>query len=331
MNKMIDSEKLYTYFNTHLGPLTPSTNNYYSCTCPICGKKDKLAVNFIYKTARCFRGCFSGFAVDIIMIYNGISYFEAYELIDSMEPGLLRVPCTVNKAQKSSIQLPRGFHLILEGNTNMAHRARTYLQDRNFDLNYMDRLGVGYCIDEDKDPLNNFFGRIIIPFKRNGVLIYFIGRTFIDDYQRYKNPPASKNIGKSEVLFNEEALFIQKKVYLFEGWADASTIGPTGVSQQGALPGLIQRNIIIKSPIEELILVPDAGFYSNGLAAARDLMKHKKVKVLNLDYYQEMGIGKDANELGKETIYNQEEKTQWMDDKFLFHQFKVYANKRIVI
>jgi hypothetical protein len=266
-------------------------------------------------------------------MYHGIGYFEAHELIDSMDSGILRIPTTIARIKRiSKIKLPHGYHPILEGTTSLAYRAREYLQGRNFDLNYLDRIGVGYCNEEHKDPRLNYFGYIIVPFKRNGVLTYFLGRDYIDNFVRYKNPfKEDCGIGKSEVLFNEEALFIKKKIYLTEGWTCAATIGSAGVSHQGEKPGIIQRNTIIKSPVEEVIIVPDADFYVNGLITARNLMQYKKIKVVNLDWFQEKGIGKDVNELGKETLLMQEEKTPWMDSKFLYHQMKVYANKRIVI
>jgi hypothetical protein len=161
-------------------------------------------------------------------------------------------------------------------------------------------------------------------------MVYYLGRDFIGNYLRYKNPlKEDYGIGKSDVIFNEEALHIFNKVYITEGWTCAATIGENGISHQGEKPGVIQRNMIIKSEVEEVIIVPDASFYVNGLHTARELMKHKKVKVINLDWFQEMKIGKDVNEIGKEALFSTEETTPWIDTKFLFAQFKIYANRRI--
>jgi hypothetical protein len=328
---MIDRDKLYTYLDKFHGPIEMSTNGWHTCDCLLCGKKKKFAINFSYLTGKCWSGCFSGFIIDAIRLSYGLSYFEAHELIDAQESGMLKIPSGVSKAQREAkIALPYGYHPILEGTTNLAYRAREYLQNRGFDLNYLDRIGVGYCNEIHENPVENYFGRIIIPLKKNGILSYFIGRDFIGDYLRYKNPAKELcGTGKADLLFNEEALFIHKKVYLTEGWACAATMGPEGISQQGSIPSTIQRNVIIKSPVEEVIIVPDAGFYSHGLQAAREIMRHKKVKVINLDYFEQTGIGKDINDIGKENLWATENKTQWIDVKFLFHQMKVYANKRI--
>ena len=324
---MINREKVYTYVGQYFGNLQQSTNGWFSCDCPVCNGKNKLAINFNYLIAKCWRGCVNGFLIDIIKDYNGITTLEAHELIDSMEPTTLRIPAIVNRADRNSkIKLPKGYHSILDGNGSLAVRAREYLQSRNFDLNYLDRIGVGYCDEEDENPKESYLGYIIIPFKRDGCLVYYIGRTFIDDFNRYKNPAKELcNVGKSEVIFNEEALYIEPKVYITEGWSCAATIGKKGVSQQGSSPSLIQRNNILRSPVKELVIVPDAEFYMQGLQAARYFIEHKKVKVVNMDQFKLDGLGKDINEVGLENLLNQEEKTNWLDQKFLYQQLKVYA------
>jgi len=323
---MIDRDKMFSYMNKFHGPLTPSTNNYYSCDCPICGGKNKFAVNFNYLTGKCWKGCFNGFLLDVLRLYHQISYFEAHELIDQQEVQI-HIPAAVNRVGKNAkISLPSGFHSILDGNGSLAIRARDYLEGRGFDLNYLDRIGVGYVNIEHTNPLENYFGRIIVPFKRDGVLSYFIGRTFIDDFLRYKNPAKSLcGVGKSDLFFNEEAFYISPKVYITEGWACAASIRQCGASQQGSSPSLIQRNIIIKSPVQEVVLVPDAFFYAQGLQAARQLIQHKKVKVINLDEFEAQGLGKDVAEIGIENLYALEARTPWMDPAFLYKQLKIYA------
>jgi hypothetical protein len=324
---MIDREKVYTYMDHYHGPLELSTNGWYSCSCPICGKK-KFAVNFIYLIGKCWTGCVNTFLIDIIRQYHGINYFEALELIDQQEPGLINLPAAVSRVSKSKVQLPKGYHPILEGNTSFAVRAREYLEGRGFDLNYLDRIGIGYCNEADENPKDNYLGYIIIPFKREGILTYFIGRDFIGNHERYKNPAKEiYNVGKSTVIFNEEALYIESKVYLTEGWSCAATIQRKGISQQGSTPSVIQRNMIIKSPITEVVVVPDAGFYFQGLQAARFFLPYKKVKVVNMDFFNLSGIGKDVNEIGLENLYNLESKTPYTDQNFLYKQLKAYNNK----
>lgn len=320
---MIDRDKMFSYMNKFHGPVSQSTNGFYDCLCPVCGKR-KFAFNPTYLTGKCWTGCFSGFLVDAVRIFHQISYFEAHELIDSM-PEVLHIPASVNRAAKNArISLPRGFHSILDGNGSLGQRARDYLEGRGFDLNLMDRLGVGYVDVQDTNPLLDYFGRVIIPLKRDGSLMYYLGRTFIDDYMRYKNPSKQLcGIGKSELFFGEENLYTQKSVFLTEGWACSATLG-NALSMQGSVASLIQRNIIIKSPVEQINITVDAGFYLNGLSIARHLLPYKKVKVLNLDWFKQNKIGKDPNEVGRENISNLEKDTPFMDQRLLYIEMKKY-------
>lgn len=315
---------MFSYMNKFHGPVSQSTNGFYDCLCPVCGKR-KFAFNPTYLTGKCWTGCFNGFLVDAVRIFHQISYFEAHELIDSMPESLLHIPASVNRAAKNArISLPRGFHSILDGAGTLAQRARDYLEGRNFDLNLMDRLGVGYVDVQDTNPLLDYFGRVIIPLKRDGSLAYFLGRTFIDDYLRYKNPSKElSGVGKSELFFGEENLYTQKSVFLTEGWACSATMR-NGISMQGSVASLIQRNIILKAPVEQINITVDAGFYQNGLAIARHLLPFKKVKVLNLDWFEQNKIGKDPNAIGRENVLSLEAETPYMDQRLLYTEMKKY-------
>lgn len=315
---MINREKVYTYFLKFHGPVQPSTNGWYSCECPICGKY-KFAINLDYLTGKCWRGCFNGFLIDVIQRYHGITHFETLDFIDSMESMLVsRLYQSVKKAKECELLLPQNYKPILSGDSVLAIRARNYLKGRGFDLNYLDRIGVGYCDEPSEDLKENYFGYIIIPFKCRGLIVYFIGRDFIGNQDRYKNPSKEKiGIGKGEVFFNEEAFILQNRVYLTEGWACAATIGEQGVSMQGSILGVKQRNIVIKSSIKELIIIPDAGCYINGLKMAIDLLPYKQIKVINLKHFQELELGKDVNEIGRERVLDFEGSINWFNDSTL--------------
>jgi len=323
---MIDRDKVYAYFAKFHGLTEPSSNGWYTCQCPICGKM-KFAVNLNYLIGKCWRGCFKNqFLISIIQIYHDITYFEARELIDSMDVGITKVPQAIkNITRSTNVLLPKGYRPILSGSTVLANRARNYLKGRGFDLNYLDIIGVGYCDESTESIKDNYFGYIIIPFKRRGKLVYFIGRDFIGNFERYKNPDKAKiGAGKGEFFFNEEALWIQDKVYLTEGWACAATIRNQGISMQGSTWSTIQRNIIINSPINELIIIPDAGFYTSGIDMAYELFSvkdnTKRIKVLNLDPCKREGLGKDVNEIGKDIIFEIESQTPWVNLSFLFKE-----------
>lgn len=325
---MISKEKIFGYMEKFHSPVEQSTNGWFTAVCPFCGK-EKLAFQPDYRIVKCWKGCIRGFITDLIQKYHGISYFEANEFLDASESGIA-IPWKSPVQSKSKLLLPTGFVPILFGDTVLGKRARKYLSGRGFDLNYLDRLGVGYCMEHTEDKTEDFFGYIIIPFRCRSKLVYYIGRDFLGNQLRYKNPSREKfNIGKSEMFFNEEALYLQSKVYITEGWACAATIGPKGLSMQGSIMSTIQRNTVMLSDAEEIVFIPDAGYYSHGLEMAVPLVKEKKIKVLNLNKLFNRGLGKDVNEIGADKIYELENESPYLDAKILFHEKMKFGNRQL--
>ena len=156
---MIDSDKIYAYFEDNHGPLERSTNGWYEGECPFCRKR-KLYVNPEYFTVKCYRGCYRGSVISFVKEYFNCLYFEAATILRDIVPGMRldKYMDIVSKPKKDMV-LPDGYNKILDGQNPMARRARNYLKDRGFNLNYLDMIGVGYADDGD------YFGYIIIPFK----------------------------------------------------------------------------------------------------------------------------------------------------------------------
>jgi len=317
---MIDPGQAFAYFDRNHGPLKPSTNGWYEARCPYCDS-NKMAVSFDYFLARCWKGCFEKtFIKNFIAKYEDIRHFEVEELLESYES----VPLDFTFIDRtiveiSPVELPRGYKSILGGRGALGDRARNYLSGRGFDLDYLDNIGIGYCNDHDSE--DDYFGYIIIPFKRRGKLAYFIGRDFIGNKLRYKNPPKSRfGVGKSELLFNEEVLYLQDRVFLAEGWADAATMGPKGISMQGLDLGVFQASTIINSPVQEIVVVLDAGQYKQGLKQALKLYKFKIVKVLDLKTLGDWGT--DINEIGAEVIEGLAQTATPLDFTSLYNQLR---------
>lgn len=294
---MLSRKKIYTYFDQNFDGLIRSTNGWYSCTCPYCGR-DKLAVHLDYARVKCWKGCVNSYIPYFVKDYEGVSYLQAIEILETQQEKLVKIPFKVEAAVKSDVVLPEGYRSILEDSL-LGDKARKYLTDRGFDLNYLDAIGIGYCNQRSNKPQEDYFGFIIIPFRRDKKLAYYIGRNFIAAEPRYKNPAKEKfGVGKADVLFNEQALYLHDKIYVTEGWADAASCGDQGVSIQGLQFSRWQYNSFVKSPVKEIVMIPDKGAYKDGLKNVRRLVEHKKVKVLNLDDFD----GKDVNEIGFEKI-----------------------------
>ena len=309
---MLNTNKAFTYFVNEFSA-TASTKGWYAFKCPFCGdlrERKKCAVHLQSKTVKCWVCGYKKSIIDFVMDYEDVPYFDAKSIINNCSETSvdLSIINNVRRERISEIRLPEGYTPISEGNGVMATRARNYLQNRGFDLEEMDRVGIGYSATQTEDKNTNFFGYIIIPFKRRGSLVYYIGRDYVGNFLRYKNPPTDVfNVGKSELVFNEDALDLYDECFVFEGWADAMTVGRTATSTQGWNLSPAQFKIYAESGCRSLVFVPDAGADDRG-----DLFYHKALRVADtfLDYKDEVyvidlngvGSGKDANELGKDKI-----------------------------
>jgi len=318
-----DPYRAFAYFNNNYalkrGTVGQNGGMHYLFECPFCFKRygDKKAfVNVELGYVKCWRGCFSGGVFQFIMDTENVSYIRAKEIIHNTKPEKFSIE-TINEIvvdkKMRGIELPYSYKSLLYGNGSMAKRARRYLSERGFNLEQLDQQGIGYCderyrakADEnDKDAYRkDYYGRIIIPFKQHGKLVYYIGRTVIGDELRYKNPPTDEvGVGKSELLFNSDALNIYDTVHILEGAFDAMTLGQDAVSIQGWNLSKEQKAIIVRSGCKHLIFVPDKKFYREAVKTAMQFIDLKKVSVVNLDNVlpDEPDL-KDVNSIGKELV-----------------------------
>jgi hypothetical protein len=311
---MIDPRRAFTYFTRHFS-LKASSSNWHTFNCPFCDKardKKKCAVRFDWERVKCWECGYSNSISYFVADIEDTSLILANQLVNAYEPTDISFQAidlggSGKYVVKEDIALPTGFTPILEGEGVIGKRARAYLTKRGFDLKVLDRLGFGYCNDHNEDFAQDYFGYIVIPFRSKGQLIYYIGRDFMGNELRYKNPKKDLfGVGKNDLFYNEDALHIENVVFITEGWADAQTIGDNAVSTQGWDLSDRQAGILLKSSCQNLVFVPDLGeergetFYKKALKAALPFANHKKVFVL--DTSPLAPYGKDVNDYGKDRL-----------------------------
>lgn len=311
---ILNSKKVYTYFKNRF-VLKKSTNGFLSFDCPFCiggeGMR-KHAVNIDWGVCKCWVCGFKGYITDFVKDYENVSYFQAKELIEAEIPTSIDLEAMAEVATEkvarrtSALELPFGFKSLLEGDGILGVRARKYLKGRGFDLEQLDNLGFGYCNEHAENKDEDYFGYIIVPFKKRGQLVYYIGRDYTGNFLRYKNPPTELfDIGKSEILFNEDALFMCKSIDLMEGWTDAMTMGKSGVAMLGWQLSRDQKSKLYSSDCERINWIPDIGlnsegrsFYKEAVKQASEFMDYKECYVLDLEGSGLLEFGKDVNEIG---------------------------------
>lgn len=174
------------------------------------------------------------------------------------------------------------------------NNAIKYLKKRGFDINYLwDNFSLTYTQNGD------IWGeRIIVPFKSySGELLYYQGRDYTQQSELRWMNPSNEDVpfGKSEVIYNEEALYIFDKVFICEGAGDVWELH-NAVATQGKQPSPYQLHKLTKSNALEYYLVFDPGAWRDTVEAGFTLLATGKPVFLI-----EMTDG-DANEVGKDEV-----------------------------
>lgn len=277
-------EKLYNYFKSNFD-LNESTNGWYRLNNPFDNKGGfSMGVNFSVNRIICHRTGYKSSIIDFLRILHNKNYREIYDIVDKYTEVNFNVTIPIIH-KTTTVSLPESFYLFDE-DALLSSRASLYLKSRNIDLGLLRERSIGFCNS------GSWFGRIIIPFM-NPNLQYYVGRDFIGQKPKYKNPKTEDvGIGKSSLFYNEQALDYSK-VFLVEGIFDALTCGEFGIASLGWNLSQTQRFKLLSSNAI-IHIIPDKGFYDKALITAKSLISEKEVFITNLD-----GIrGNDINDLG---------------------------------
>ncbi len=182
--------------------------------CPKCNHhKLKLSVNIDKGAFKCWICDYSGTKISPLVRRYAPSYYADWRLLEG-EVDLSKYDTIFAeeiKAPPQIIDLPENFQTLTGKKTPVKRKALEYMYARGFtDVDIL-RWKVGFCnYGEYKD-------RVIIPsFDHLGNLNFFIARSYTDDWAKYKNPIASK-----DVVFNDLNIDWDDDILLVEGVFDA--------------------------------------------------------------------------------------------------------------
>lgn len=274
-------------------------NGWMKSKCPYCGREGKFGINLFMNRTNCFVCGNHPSPMQLVMYLENVdTYNEVINILNSSKyEGFIFKEEKIELHEQKEIFLPDGFKSLLVGNSILAKSARNYIKNRGFDISKVAMAGWGYGTK------GKYFGYLIIPFYEHGKLIYYNARLFIGNGPKYNNPEVSNTgLGKSFIIYNKDALYIYRTVYICEGAINAETIGERGIASGGKAISRYQINEIIKSPVERVIILFDPDAKDRAIDLAFKLINFKKVKVIFLPE------GKDVNDIGrKETmklVYN---------------------------
>jgi hypothetical protein len=219
---------------------------------------------------------------------EGLTTFsEAYKYLDVFQGLEYIEPIMETKLKSLGIDLPPGFVLLNMGDSQWGKSARNYIKKRGFDIDQLSLKGFGYCIS------GKYQGYIIMPFYYSGNLVYFNARRYLSNGPKFNNPEIEEvGIGKSQLIYNIDALGLYDEVKIVESVLNAETLGDDVISTGGKIISNYQTSIIIKSPVKKITMILDPDALRESINEALALSDYKLVRIVQLPE------GKDVNDLG---------------------------------
>lgn len=204
-------------FESFLGDIRKhnETTSQLSTDCPACQDgvgKGNLEINYEKNVFRCW-SCseinnMHGSIPKLIKKYGNKKILTEYL---NLRP---YIETSGNKIIHVDLKLPEGFKPLCNCKPKewKCEIAMSYLRDRGITDEIIKEFNIGYTTT------GKFFNRIIIPsYDINGVLNYFIARSFMDKTKlKYLNPDAEKQ----SIIFNEEKINFDSTIHIVEGVFD---------------------------------------------------------------------------------------------------------------
>lgn len=278
----MDQEKL-KILTSFLGPYTRSGGEVLF-SCPFCKHhKKKLSVNIHKNVFKCWICDANGKSLSKLIrkFGNTDARFKWSKFEDRIEIGDFDNLFEDQKPElEVLINLPANF--VSLANKSLPITAKgplKYLSERGITKKDILRWKIGYCSDGE------YANRVIIPsFNKDGYVNYFVARSWIDEFPRYKNPQASKNI-----IFNELFVDWTKPIILTEGVFDAvkagnaiPLLGSTMKENSKVFQEIVKREIPVylaldpdaqkkQDWITEMLLSYDVPVYSVDVSGYKDV------------------------------------------------------------
>lgn len=271
--------KLFKYFEGKLNP-KKSTKGWWRCNCinPGCEGIYTMAIHFSFNRVKCFKcGYNSNLIKGLMEMEEYETYSQAYEYLHiQQEYEFFETPLKA-KQEFKPIELPESFRLLNMGDSLCGKSARHYMRNRGYNINSLSLKGIGYCTSGE------YAGYIIFPFYHQGKLIYFQGRKYMGSGPKMHNPTTEDyGVGKSQIIFNQDALYIYNKVYVTESITNSLTMGDRGIGTLGKSISPYQLSNIIGSPCQNIIMILDPDAYKEAIDTAMQIVNFKHIKVVKL-------------------------------------------------
>jgi DNA primase len=255
------------------------TRHQYGYDCPNCmdikgldkgDNKGNLEINLNKFVYHCWGCGISGTLGRLFDEYGTKSQKKVYNLIKPEE--LIQ-----QESKKPKLKLPEGYTTFEDSNPRFIPHieAYKYLQSRGITDEIIKKYKIGYTVTGD------FAYRIIVPsFNKEGVLNYFVARSWVPRKMKYKNPTAAKD----EIIFNEGIIDWNKDVYLCEGVFDSFFLDNPIVMLGKKMSSLLFETLYNNAK-GNIIICTDGDAWLDGLKLYHELnggTLYNKIKIIKL-------------------------------------------------
>jgi len=280
MTQELQTQKVLSIVNAHLGEGAPHRKGEMSYFCPACNHyKRKLQINTQTQRWHCWVCNIKGTGVYSLLKKTGGSR-ELLVAAKELDP----IQSQGKETVQQSKQLPDEFRpLHINWNTPHYKNALHYVVNVR-GLTPLDilRYNIGYCEEGE------YSGMIIVPsYDKTNRLNYFMGRSYYNTSFKHKNPIWSK-----DVVGFENQISYNQPLTLVEGVFDAISTKRNVVPLFGKRIMPTLRHNIVANKVPKLYISLDQDAVSDALT--------------ELEYFMNSGIDvclvnltkKDPNELG---------------------------------
>jgi len=300
-------EKLLSLLESILGKAKKTSGDNYAFWSPFANHhKPKLEINIKLNSDannpwHCWISDEKGKSIRSLFRKLKVSK-EVWDAHNSIFKRKYRYKTDSTTEESKVVQLPSEYIPLWKHSTSVVRKhALSYLDRRGLSSAEILKYQIGYCEE------GIYKHKIIVPsYDENGMLNYFVGRSFYDTTFKHKNPDVSKDVVGFEMFVNWDL-----PIVICEGVFDAIAVRMNSIPLFGKSPQSELQKKIINKGVKNVYLALDSDAFKNAIRFAETLMNNGvNVHIVELNE-------SDPSDMGFNNINNKIKNTELLSLKKL--------------